>query len=264
MENKPRIVAGICEFCGIPAVDCVHHGQAPTAKEKITIEIDPVIERPNNPLSKKFADVVIAHWDRRDMLYNTLGSLPIDGLNVVIIRGNTYSISNNLGYTACVTDDIIFCNDDMEIPRETLNEMLSSKADFAMARQFYPDGTPQHCGIKWVDNDFVVVTNPYEAEISTAACFRVKRHVFDALLGFNEKFINGGEDHDLFFRAVEAGYTFEFVDTPVIHYCSQSAGRFDYEAENLQLLRELWPVAKLANIFNEIKTKKKKGAQTKN
>jgi GT2 family glycosyltransferase len=132
-----------------------------------------------------------------------------------------------------------------------------------MARQFYPDGSPQHCGIKWMDNDFMVVKDPSEADVPTAACFRIKREAFDKLGGFNERFINGGEDHDLFFRAFELNMTFEFIDTPVVHYSSQSAGRFDYEADNFKLLRELWPLEKLSKLFYEIKKKKKEGAQTK-
>lgn len=258
--QKPKIISGVCEFCGVPAVDCVHHGKVPQVTEKPAIAITKVIPRSGDPLRKKFADVIVAHWDRRDMLYQLLGSLPIAGLNVIIVRGNTYSVSNNIGARAAVTDNLIFCNDDMVIPKETLNELLASEADFAMARQFYPDGSPQHCGIKWVDNDFKVVTDPAIAEVPTAACYRIKRAAFEALGGFNERFINGGEDHDLFFKALEAGYTFDFVDTPVIHYCSQSSGRFDYEAENFKILRELWPTEKLAKLFYELKKKKKAGA----
>lgn len=249
--EKPRIIKGICEFCGIDATLCPHHSAQYV--EKRIIPVEPVTSRSGDPLKKKLADVIIAHWDRRDMLYQLLGSLPITGLNVIVVRGNTYSVSNNVGAKAAVTDNLIFCNDDMVVPIETLNEMIASEADFAMARQFYPDGTPQHCGIKWVDKDFKVVTDPSEAQVPTAACFRVKKHVFDKLGGFNEDFINGGEDHDLFFKAITAGYTFEFVDTPVIHHCSQSSGRFDYEAKNLELLKKIWNIEKLDKLFKNIK-----------
>ena len=61
------------------------------------------------------------------------------------------------------------------------------------------------------------------------------------------------EDHDLFFKAITAGYTFEFVDTPVIHHCSQSSGRFDYEAKNLELLKKIWNIEKLDKLFKNIK-----------
>lgn len=247
--EKPRIIEGKCEFCGVNADVCAHSGKAGNKPEKTQIEIKPVEQRTGDPLKKKVADVIIAHWDRRDMLYQTLGSLPLSGLNVVIIRGNTYSVANNLGVKASVTDDLIFCNDDMVIPKQTLLEMINCEADFAMARQFYPDGSPQLCGIKWVDNDFVVVTDPAEADCPTAACFRVKRSVLEKIGGWNEKFINGGEDHDLFFRALEEGCSFAFVDTPVIHYSSQSSGRFDYEAENFKTLREIWPIDRLAKFF---------------
>lgn len=248
--SKPRIINGICEFCGIKADECIHSHQMEVDDIVIDSNLEP---RKGDPLKKKIADMVVAHWDRRDMLYQLLGSLPLSGLNVIIIRGNTYSVANNLGSKAAVTDNLIFCNDDMVIPKETLNELVASKADFAMARQFYPDGTPQHCGIKWVDKDFKVVTDPSEAQVPTAACFRVKKHVFDKLGGFNEDFINGGEDHDLFFKAITAGYTFEFVDTPVIHHCSQSSGRFDYEAKNLELLKKIWNIEKLDKLFKNIK-----------
>lgn len=251
-KKQPRIIEGICEFCGIPAAECSHFGKKESSQEQIVkIDVEKVEQRSGDPLKKKSADVIIAHWDRRDMLYQTLGSLPLTGLNVVVIRGSTYSVANNLGFKSAITDNIIFCNDDMVVPKNTLLEMVNCDADFAMARQFYPDGSPQHCGIKWVDNDFIVVKEPEKADCPTAACFRVKRSVFEKLGGFNEKFINGGEDHDLFFRAMEQGYSFKFVDTPVLHYSSQSSGRFDYEAENFKLLREIWPIDRLAKIFSK-------------
>lgn len=260
--EKPKIIRGICEFCGIEADKCPHHRELENQYKPI-VPAEPVTPRSGDPLKKKLADIIVAHWDRRDMLYQLLGSLPLTGLNVIVVRGNTYSVSNNIGAKAAVTDNLIFCNDDMIIPIETLNEMIASEADFAMARQFYPDGSPQHCGMKWVDNDFQVITDPSEAEVPTAACFRVKRSVFEKLGGFNEVFINGGEDHELFFKALAAGYNFEFVDTPVIHFCSSSTGRFDYEADNLKILKELWPTEKLAKLFYEIKAKKKVASQAK-
>ena len=278
MDNKkPKIIRGICEYCGIPAYKCAHYIglvdpsgtplpgvdiNAQPQKEKPAAKIDVVANEPRqgNPLKKKVADVVIAHWDRRDMLYQTLGSIPLTGINVIIVRGNTYSVSNNIGARAAITDNIIFCNDDMVVPKETLLEMINSEADFAMARQFYPDGKPQHCGLKWVDQDFFVVNDPAEAQVPTAACFRVKREVFEKLGGFDEGFINGGEDHDLFFKAIEAGYNFEFVDTPVIHYSSSSEGRFDFEATNFKLLKEKWPNDRLNKLFYEIEKQKKERA----
>jgi len=278
MDNKkPKIIRGICEYCGIPAYKCAHYiglvdasgiplpgvdlnAKQKEEEQKNEIKISATEQRQGNPLKQKVADVVIAHWDRRDMLYQTLGSIPLTGINVIIIRGNTYSVSNNIGAKAAVTDNIIFCNDDMVVPKQTLLEMINSDADFAMARQFYPDGSPQHCGLKWVDQDFVVVTDPVEAQVPTAACFRVKREVFEKLGGFDEAFINGGEDHDLFFKALEAGHNFEFVDTPVIHYSSSSSGRFDFEADNLKLLKEKWPNDRLNKLFYEIEKQKKEGA----
>ena len=204
-----------------------------------------------DPLAEKRADIVVAHWNRRDMLYQLLGSLPLTGLNVIIVRGNTYSKSNNLGVYASQSDNIIFCNDDMVVPVETINELLASPADLAMARQFYPDGKPQHCGLKWIDNDFFPVTEPAEVEIPTAACFLINRHTFVSLGGFDEDFINGGEDHDLFLRAMEKGFNFAFVETPVLHYSSQSSGRFNYEAKNFELFRQKWPTEKINKILSK-------------
>lgn len=259
--KKPKIIEGICEFCGVPANTCIHFGNQPAQlKQAAKIDIKPVASRKGDPLKKKAADIIIAHWDRRDMLYQTLGSIPLSGLNVVIVRGSTYSVANNIGARAALTDNLIFCNDDMIVPRQTLLEMLSSPADFVIARQFYPDGSPQFCGLEWVDNDFKVVTDPAKADAPTSGCYRIKRKVFEDLGGFNEEFINGGEDHHLFFSALEKGYTFEFADTPVIHYSSQSDGRFDYEAENFRILRKLWPNERLAKLFYEIKNKKEKRA----
>jgi galactitol-specific phosphotransferase system IIB component len=58
--------------------------------------------------------------------------------------------------------------------------------------------------------------------------------------GFDEGFVNGGEDGDLGLRALSTGLKIGWVDIPVTHYHSQSVGRLKFSKENQARLDEKW------------------------
>jgi hypothetical protein len=74
----------------------------------------------------------------------------------------------------------------------------------------------------------------------SGAFFRIKTSVFDSLCMFHERYKNGGEDTDLFFKAHLYGYSFDMVETPVIHAVSKSTGRGKHNAENHARLLSRW------------------------
>ena len=97
--------------------------------------------------------------------------------------------------------------------------------------------------------NYELTANKDKAKYPSGALFKISRSAWKDIGGFNEEFINGGEDQDLFLRCIEADYSCGFVDTPVVHYCSQSTGRFDYISENDKLLFSLWPENRLNKVL---------------
>jgi GT2 family glycosyltransferase len=75
----------------------------------------------------------------------------------------------------------------------------------------------------------------------TGACFAVRRSTWEKLGGFDEGFVNGGEDIDLCLRARAAGLTQWIALRSVVrHHISQSAGRKRRDEQNTRRLCERW------------------------
>ena len=75
----------------------------------------------------------------------------------------------------------------------------------------------------------------------TAACWVVRRRVFQELGGFDEAFRNGFEDIDFCLRAGQRGFRHFVANRSVIyHHISASPGRKQGEQDNLRLFRERW------------------------
>jgi GT2 family glycosyltransferase len=75
----------------------------------------------------------------------------------------------------------------------------------------------------------------------TGACLLIPRDFWTALGGFDEGFVNGGEDVDLCFRAHAAGReTYVVLHSVIRHHVSSSAGRKLRDEENSQRLARRW------------------------
>lgn len=209
-----------------------------------------VAARLHNTLNAKWADIIIPHHDQPDLLAQTLKTIPIKNYNVIIVRGSFFANACNRGAKLAQTDTLIFANDDMAIGSKALWEMLDHPADVVGIRQIYPDGSDLGIGIFINEyGNYELTANKDKAKYPSGALFKISRSVWKDIGGFNEEFINGGEDQDLFLRCIEADYSCGFVDTPVVHYCSQSTGRFDYIGENDKLLFSLWPENRLNKVL---------------
>jgi O-antigen biosynthesis protein len=76
----------------------------------------------------------------------------------------------------------------------------------------------------------------------TAACCLVRRDTFDSVGGFDEQFVNGGEDMDLCFKLAQRGLVnYVAFDSQVLHHVSLSRGKPGLQDErNSELLFERW------------------------
>jgi len=201
-------------------------------------------------LKEKDADIIIPHYDQTKLLAQTLESIDLKRFNVIVVRGGSYANGCNKGAKLAETDNLIFCNDDMVLSSRVLWGMCDAKEEIVGVKQKYPDGTDLCLGILINQFGNYELSNDLEKVMyPSGAIYRVKKKTWRDLDGLNEGFINGGEDQDFFLRALEKGITTGFVDGDIIHYCSQSTGRFDHLKENDGLLHKLWPEKRLVKVL---------------
>jgi GT2 family glycosyltransferase len=103
---------------------------------------------------------------------------------------------------------------------------------------FADDGTPMHFGWGFRFRPF---RGYARWRAVTAACCLVRRKVFLEAGGFDEQYINGGEDVDLCLRLGQQGYQHYVANHSVIdHYVSSSEGRHEFTPQNTQRLLQQW------------------------
>tara|TARA_Y100000588_G_scaffold148864_2_gene162868 strand:+ start:517 stop:1608 length:1092 start_codon:yes stop_codon:yes gene_type:complete len=95
-------------------------------------------------------------------------------------------------------------------------------------------GRPDHFGKNF---PFLFPFDYREFPAVTAACMVIKRSLFTSLNGFDEAFLNGGEDVDLCLRLGEKGLRNLIAGkSQVWHHVSATTGRRNYDNENCRLL----------------------------
>jgi len=164
-----------------------------------------------------------------------------------------FAVTCNRGAKEATDADVlVFLNDDT-IPQtgwlDALVAPLSNpEVGICGARLTYPDGSLQHTGVLFRRTPLLEAYNrTTEADSGpvpavTGACLAIRREDFDTLGGFDEAFRNGYEDVDLCLRAwtglrLRSWYC---ADSNVVHLESQSPGRFDHVAHNVDLLQRRW------------------------
>lgn len=258
MNKKPRIIKGICEFCGIPAKDCIHHGLEKTTKAP------EIIEQPKqNDLNVgagslknniKIADIIIPHHNRHDHLFNCLNELPNDVFNIIIVSGGSFAENCNKGAKLAKTDNIIILNDDVIPQIDLFIKSCEMSADIVGFYQFVPSENKTKSGIGYALDDKGKLTSflsdgNNKPALPAGFCVRIKKSVWEKIGGFDEIFINGSEDHDFSFKALELGLIIDYIRTPLIHKHSQSAGRFQHTVKNNKLLLEKWSDKKIIELL---------------
>lgn len=203
----------------------------------------------------KKADIIIPHHNRHDHLKNCLDSLKNDIFNIIIVSGGSFAENCNNGAKIAKTKNLFFVNDDTLPKIDILLKMLKSKADIVGVSQKIPShGIIHGIGFDAKTLKGMNVFNESEVFLPCGFLFKIKRKCFEELKGFDEKFVNGGEDSDIFLRAIEKKMTIDFVFEPITHFHSQSEGRLKHSRQNQIIWEKRWTkkrIKKILNLTNE-------------
>jgi GT2 family glycosyltransferase/predicted SAM-dependent methyltransferase/cytochrome c-type biogenesis protein CcmH/NrfG len=161
---------------------------------------------------------------------------------------------------------IIFLNNDTEVQDGWLDAMIDVAAKeenvgVVGCKLLYPDGTIQHAGVafaetksdtynlpvpfhiyKGMHGSAALVNEQQDMDSVTAACMLIPKDIFDAVGGFDERYVMYFEDTDLVLRIREKGY--RAVYTPkavVIHHESKSSTKESVTAHNLASVQIFYP-----------------------
>lgn len=228
-------------------------------RKQIEEKMDILFKKHGIDKKLKLADIIIPHQNRHDHLKNCLDKLDYRQFNIIIVSGGTFSENCNKGARIAETDNLIFLNDDTLPDNEILKEMIDNEADFVGVAQYIPDNKMIYYGIGYKLREGLVeamlVEKREEVSIPSGYCFLVRKKMWEEMSGLDERFVNGGEDQDFAFRAIEQGYSVDYVEKPMTHFHSQSADRFIKNKENQALVNKLWSDEKLIKLLNLKKSK---------
>ncbi len=170
----------------------------------------------------------------------------------VLVRSDprpfNFAALNNAAAAEGAGEMLVFLNNDTEVIEPDWIEVLAEEAQRAdvgavAPMMLYPDGTVQHVGAAlglhgYAGHPFaglaVDATTAFGSPLDgtrnwlavTAACMMVERRKFEAVGGFDERFVVAGNDVDLCLRLTERGWRSLCVPhTQLLHDESRSRGR---------------------------------------
>jgi GT2 family glycosyltransferase len=166
----------------------------------------------------------------------------------------------NRAAAAATGEFIFFLNNDLVLTSHWLEPMLAAFTRFknvglvGNVQRNFATGAIDHTGIyfdhkgkpahgKRLPFSTLLFGAPAYRSVDalTAACFGIRRATWQSLGGFDDGFINGGEDIDLCLRATEHGLTnYVALRSVVFHHISQSSGRKLRDEQNTARLVERW------------------------
>jgi GT2 family glycosyltransferase len=170
-------------------------------------------------------------------------------------RNLGYAASNNRGAQAATGEILALLNNDLVLTPGWFAPMHAALAEHPQAGVvgnvqlnartgevdhsgvfYYARGKPTH------DRTLPLGSPPVRPVIAaTAACILISKTRFDAMRGFDERFINGCEDVDLCLRLHTAGWQNYVALTSIVrHHVSASPGRSVNNARNTFLLMQRW------------------------
>jgi GT2 family glycosyltransferase len=197
-------------------------------------------------------EVIIVDNGSTDGTGNFLATLEGDVKLITNAQNLGFSKACNQGAQAAAGAYLVFLNNDTVPHEHWLTELIDvadALDDVAVVggKLLYPDGTIQHAGVvtppdhlyRFMRGDFPPADKPRDFQIVTAACMLIRRSVFFDVGGFDDLFINGGEDVDLCLKIREHGYRVFYNPRSVLtHYESVSEGRHNHLQHNLDLLEK--------------------------
>ncbi len=177
-----------------------------------------------------------------------------------------FSGANNQGARMAQGKYILMLNNDTEPQPGWLEAMLEiaehdSRVGAVGSKLLFPDGTIQHAGVAIYDDsawggetfvprhvyythaaDYPDANKARCYQVLTGAALLIRKKLYDAMNGLDERFWNGYEDVDFCLRLGEKGYLCVYQPKSVIvHHESQSGSeRFRKVNHNIRLLAELW------------------------
>lgn len=176
--------------------------------------------------------------------------------NLGYAKSNNFAAKHARGaLLALLNNDLVLKPDWLE-PMLAMFEQYPSKPIIVGNLQYQPDtDTIDHAGVEVrldTQSNRPVIEHrresiPAKSErvfAVTGACCLIKRQTFETLGGFDEVYINGGEDVDLCMKVTQAGGVCWLVPTSrVLHHVSQTRGRQEERDEkNSWRLFQLWHV----------------------
>lgn len=149
---------------------------------------------------------------------------------LIILRNERnfgFAQSINRGVAEAAGDILLLLNNDVFVTKGWMEALLSAldkgDGDIIGSKLLYPDGTIQHAGgvfyndekqkttlpyhiYRGFPNNFIGVNKQRRFNWLTFACTMLTRRVFEEVGGLDDAFLNSYEDVDLCLRAVKKGY----------------------------------------------------------
>lgn len=168
-------------------------------------------------------------------------------------RNRGFAATCNRGAAAATGEFLFFLNNDLVLLPGWLEPLLEAFARFPAAglvgnvQLQHATGAVDHAGIGF-DPKGKPAHLTHRGRSSwrrctavTGACFALRRELWTQLGGFDEGYVNGGEDVDLAFRALDAGRTnLVALRSIVRHHVSASLGRKLRDEQNTRRLFRRW------------------------
>ena len=168
-----------------------------------------------------------------------------------------YAKSNNVGVSQASGDILLLLNNDLEFDSKWLEPMLSilespllNAGIVGNIQRRISDDSIDHVGFeltpqgKFVHKHTLPDTPiPYsKVPAVTGACLAIRRSDFEAVGGFDESFLNGGEDVDLCFKVAALGKSiYVSHESSIKHHVALSRDLNDPQNEkNSRLLFQKW------------------------
>ena len=172
-------------------------------------------------------------------------------------RNLGYAAANNRAAAAATGEILFFLNNDLVLqPKwfEPMLDVLKNHADAGLIGNVQLNAATRavdHSGIRFNHKGkpehitslpfWIRLAGQREVAAITGACFATSRVHWLVLGGFDERFINGGEDIDLCLRALDRGWrNYVVTGSKVLHHISQSPGRKLRDERNTRLLVSRW------------------------
>ena len=211
--------------------------------------------------------IIIPTFNRSDLLADCLKAteetIDINNDEIIVIDSKLLSLSFsqacNQGARQAKGEYLVFLNDDT-IPQDNWLDELVRIADkrqdvgIVGSKLLIPkDRTIQHAGVVCSANkthyhiyrgcpeDFPAANKQREYKVVTGACLLIRKELFNAVGGFDERFINGMEDIDLCLKVDALNKRIIYnPKSVVLHYEGQSENREDNTGFNSRLLKQIW------------------------